>query len=218
MPRDNHPRERQARALQRKKGRRPPYDRVLIVCEGSKTEPLYFDDIRIQNRVPSVHIKVEHSQYGTQPLQVVKSARDKFKETCDFEWVFAVFDRDGHDGYHGALQLAQSLDNTLRNNEKKKVRFVAVPSVPCFELWLLLHYADIQAYFHRDEIIARLGRHIPGYAKGAMGVYGITQPHLQTATDRAQRLQQSSDPFTGDEAYTNVDIVVTLLQTIRPRL
>ncbi len=51
MPRDNHPRERRARALKRKKGSKPPYDRVLIVCEGRKTEPLYFNDIRMQNRV-----------------------------------------------------------------------------------------------------------------------------------------------------------------------
>lgn len=51
VPRDNHPRERRARALKRKKGSKPPYDRVLIVCEGRKTEPLYFNDIRMQNRV-----------------------------------------------------------------------------------------------------------------------------------------------------------------------
>ena len=31
---------------QRKIGVRKPYDRVLIVCEGSKTEPLYFKALR----------------------------------------------------------------------------------------------------------------------------------------------------------------------------
>jgi hypothetical protein len=218
MPRDNHPRERQARALQRKKGKRPPYDRVLIVCEGSKTEPLYFDDIRKQNRVPTAHVKVEPSEYGTQPLQVVNFALDEFKKTRNFEWVFAVFDRDDHGTYHAALQRAQSLDNTLRNDEKRKVRFIGAPSVPCFELWLLLHSVDIQAYFHRDEIIARLREYIPGYSKGANGIYAITQPDLQRAIPRAQHLQQISNPFAGNESYTNVDIVVTLLQSIRSKL
>ena len=195
MPRDNHPRERRARALQRKMGKRPPYDRVLIVCEGSRTEPLYFNEIRIQNCVPPVHISVMHSQYGTQPIQVVEFAHDKFMETRAFEWVFAVFDRDDHDTYNAAMQMAQSLAGALRNDENKKVRFIAVPSVPCFELWLLLHFADIQAYFHRDEIIARLRERIPGYSKGAKGIYAITrQPDLHRAIPRAQHLQQVSIP------------------------
>jgi transketolase len=30
-----------------------------------------------------------------------------------------------------------------------------VVSVPCFELWLLLHYADIRAYFERGDITQR---------------------------------------------------------------
>ena len=218
MPRDNHPRERRARALQRKMGKRPPYHRVLIVCEGSRTEPLYFNEIRIQNRVPPVHISVMHSQYGTQPIQVVEFAHDKFMETRAFEWVFAVFDRDDHDTYNAAMQMAQSLAGALRNDENKKVRFIAVPSVPCFELWLLLHFANIQAYFHRDEIIARLRERIPGYSKGAKGIYAITQPDLHRAIPRAQHLQQVSTPFAGNEPYTNVDIVVTLLQSIRSKL
>lgn len=34
---------------QRKIGTRKPYDRVLIVCEGAKTEPLYFKALREEN-------------------------------------------------------------------------------------------------------------------------------------------------------------------------
>ena len=50
MGRDNHPKERQARQLERKLNRRASYDRILIVCEGSKTEPNYFEEIRISVR------------------------------------------------------------------------------------------------------------------------------------------------------------------------
>ena len=42
MARDNSPRERQRKQLERKLGRRASYDRILIVSEGSKTEPNYF--------------------------------------------------------------------------------------------------------------------------------------------------------------------------------
>ena len=215
MARNNHPRERQARSLKRKKGTRPPYDRVLIVCEGSKTEPLYFNDIRQQNRVPTAHVTVMPSGYGTEPAQVVDFARDTFDETRAYEWVFAVFDRDAHRTYHDALQKAQGLDVKLKNDEKKKVRFIAVPSVPCFELWLLLHFIDIHAHLERDEAFQRLRGHIPAYAKGATGVYAATEAALPRATSRAQQLQQRFQPHTGTDPYTNVDLVVTLLQGIR---
>ena len=39
MGRDNSPKVRQQRQLERKVGRRASYDRILIVSEGSKTEP-----------------------------------------------------------------------------------------------------------------------------------------------------------------------------------
>jgi len=39
MARDNAPQERQRKQLERKRAQRASYDRILIVSEGSKTEP-----------------------------------------------------------------------------------------------------------------------------------------------------------------------------------
>src|SRR5208282_19663 len=121
---------RQARALGRKQGKRPPYDRVLIVTEGGKTEPLYFGDIRQQNRVPSAHITIMPSALGTEPLQVVDFAWQAFLQDKAYERVFAVFDRDQHPTYNNALARAAALDQSAKNDERKPVRFLAVPSVP----------------------------------------------------------------------------------------
>jgi RloB-like protein len=165
MPRDNHPRERQARALARKKPKRPPFDRMLIVTEGAKTEPLYFEDIRKQKRIASAHIEVLHSALGTQPRQVVDFAHSRFLESRAFECVFAVFDRDDHSTYADALARARALDNTLRNDARQLVRFIAVPTVPCFELWLLLHYQNQLAPLHRSEALNCLRTHIPKYER-----------------------------------------------------
>jgi len=46
MARDNSPKERQRQQLERKLARRASYNRILIVSEGSKTEPNYFGEIR----------------------------------------------------------------------------------------------------------------------------------------------------------------------------
>jgi len=210
-----HHRERAAGKLARKLGKRPPYPRILIVCEGKKTEPQYFEEIRILNRVPSAHVKVVHSEFGTQPRQVVDYAEALFKKSKAFEHIYAVFDRDQHTTYHDALTRAGQLKGALRNDEKKPVSFTPVPSVPCFELWLLLHYANIQAYFERDEIYNRLRQHLPVYTKGAHGIFATTSPALAQATQRAMALQGLFNPFAGNEPYTNADRLVALLISVR---
>ncbi len=214
MPRDNHPRERQARALARKRGNRPPYDRILIVTEGRKTEPLYFDDIRQQNRVPTAHIMIIPGD-GTEPLEIVDTAWSRFLEEKAFEWVFAVFDRDRHRTYHAALERAAALDRSVVNDEGRSVRFVAVPSVPCFELWLLLHFQEVHSFWDHREVIRFLRQHLRGYEKGAEGIYAQTEPSLQQALQRAQRLKARFTPDSGTDPYTGVDDVVTRLRSIR---
>ena len=172
-----HRRERQAAQVARKTGKRPAYPRVLIVCEGTKTVPLYFDDIRKQYRVPSAHIRVLPAD-GTQPRQVVDFAETTFNGSKEYEWVFAVFDRDDHQTYHDALTRAAALDGTLKNDEREAVRFLAIPSVPCFELWFLLHFVDIQALFHRSVIYQRLREHILTTIRGATGFMPLLKSGL----------------------------------------
>jgi len=43
------------------------------------------------------------------------------------------------------LNLAKSLDGKLRYDSNDCVSFKAIASVPCFELWLLLHFEDVHA-------------------------------------------------------------------------
>jgi hypothetical protein len=205
---------RNARDLKRKSGKRPPYDRVLIVCEGEKTEPQYFEEIRKINRVPAVHVRVLHSQHGTEPRQVVDYAEAKFRESGEYELVCAVFDRDDHKTYVNALDRAAQLDHALLNDEKQAVPFLAVPSVPCFELWLLLHFDDVQAFFPRGEIFKRLKKHLAKYEKGMKGTYAATQEYFEKASQRAARLRQRNNPRPGTEPHTNVDEIVAKLQSI----
>jgi very-short-patch-repair endonuclease len=74
MGKDNQPKARQAAKLARKRARRAPYDRILIVSEGSKTEPHYFREIRAHYRLHTANVQVQPGALGTQPLQVVEYA------------------------------------------------------------------------------------------------------------------------------------------------
>ena len=68
MARDNSPKERQQKQLERKQARRATYDRILIVSEGSKTEPHYFREIRSEYRLHTANVEVRPSELGTAPI------------------------------------------------------------------------------------------------------------------------------------------------------
>lgn len=223
MGRDNSPKERQRKQLERKLGRRASYDRILIVSEGSKTEPNYFGEIRREFRLHTANVQVQPSDFGTSPLQVVKYAKALFEngdrhkniQPRAFEKVFAVFDRDDHLTYSEALALAASLDGKLRNDDRKAVEFRAIASVPSFELWLLLHFEDIQAPIHRDEVMRRLKSHIPGYDKGALGAFATTRAQLDVATRRAEILSTKFTAYDDPEPFTAIADLVKLLVALR---
>ncbi len=223
MARDNSPKERQKQQLERKQGRRASYDRILIISEGSKTEPNYFREIRAAYRLHTANVEVRPSELGTAPIQVVQYAQELFEngdrhkniQRRSFEKVYAVFDRDEHRSYHDALVLAASLDGKLRNDAKQPIRFQVIASVPSFELWLLLHYENIQAPLHRDEVMRRLKQHIPGYDKGATNAFAITRAHLSVATQRAETLAQRFSAHTDPEPFSAVFDLVRLLTNFK---
>jgi RloB-like protein len=186
----------------------------LIVCEGKKTEPNYFEEMRILARLPSIHVRIAHSNLGTEPIQVVESAIGAFQETKEFDKVYAVFDRDDHPTYANAIHKADAHKSKLKNDERKVAEFCAVPSVPCFEFWLLLHFENITALFHRDEIFQRLRKHLPEYAKNANDTFGKTQQFLGIAMARASSLRGQFQRLPGNDPYTEVDILVATLKSL----
>ena len=223
MGKDNQPKARQLARKVHKQARRAQYARILIVSEGSKTEPHYFREIQTAYGLHSANVQVQPSELGTAPIQVVRYAQQLF-ETGDlqkripprsFDQVYAVFDRDDHASYFDALNVAQSLNYTLRNDEKQPASFQAIASIPSFELWLLLHYEDILAPIHRDEVMARLRQHILAYEKGAGGAFATTHDRLATATHRARALAAKFNAYTDPEPFTALHELVTLLVSLR---
>lgn len=220
MGQDNQPKHRQAaRQLQRRVAVRQPYERLLIVCEGEKTEPLYLREIQQAFRLATAHVQVLHSGYGTEPVQVLDFAVAMFKNgdrarnvvARAFDRVAVVFDRDEHASYHEALAKAAGLCGKLKNDEGVAVPVDVVASVPCFELWLLLHFEDVQASLAPHEVVARLRGYLPGYEKGGGGHWAATQSRRLDATGRAQRLAAVHTAHDGTQPYTAMHALVSRL-------
>lgn len=181
------------------------------MTEGEKTEVNYFEAIRKQYRLSATSVVVLQSDFGTDPRNVVKYAENLCRTRKSFDVAFAVFDRDDHQTYHDALGIAESLDKSLSNDDKQPLRFFAIASVPCFELWLLLHFQDVFAFYHRNQVYTLLNNHMPSYEKGMKTAWQDTSEQMETAATRAQRLRQQFNRRPGTDPYTDVDIVVKTL-------
>lgn len=119
--------------------RRPPFrkerDRVLIVTEGSKTEPDYFKRLIDELQLTTAKVNIV-TDSGSAPINVVNRAIQILKQDDDFEQVYCVFDRDVHSTYDSAIS---KLKQTSEHKKFKKKVIQVITSVPCFEVWYLLH-------------------------------------------------------------------------------
>ena len=218
MGQDNQPKHRQkARDLKRRAAQQAPYKRLLIVCEGEKTEPLYFGEIRAEYRLSTANVQVWPSAFGTEPLQVVECAEQLFLKgdrqkgiiPRAFDEVCAVFDRDDHLTYPQALAKAAALNKKLKNDTGERIPFRAIASVPCFELWLLLHFMDVHVPIHRNKVYERLKEYLSGYDKGQRGHWTATKGRLDQAMSRAQERAALTTAHNGAEPYTDIHQLVS---------
>ena len=183
-------------SLQRRAPVREPYDRVLIVCEGSKTEPHYLREFIAHHRLSSANVEIT-GDGGSAPNSVVEYAVKLFEEDRDYNRVYCVFDRDGHARFDDAVQRVR--DKTLvRRDGKRKLdnaHFEAITSIPCFEYWILLHLQYTTAQLDRFADVDLRLRAVPelaDYAKGKHGLYARTHAHLQTALANADRANHAA--------------------------
>jgi hypothetical protein len=187
--------------LRRRGAVREPKRRFLIVCEGSRTEPLYFRALSREFRNQLVEIEIEGQ--GQAPKSLVERAAARKKEAerearsrrdlfLRFDEVWCVFDVDEHLNIAEARQQAR--DNGIQ---------VAI-SNPRFELWVLLHFQEQSAFLDRSRACSLLRKHLPGYEK--ILPFESIKAQYGAAVGRARNLDQrcESAGCPGDNPSTGV--------------
>ena len=208
---------KQARDLARKKAKRAPYAKVLIVCEGEKTEPNYFSGLKDHLELNSANVVVT-GECGSSPMSIVRFAFQLYREERDvgdpFDKVFCVFDRDTHETYQQALEQIETA--------QLKDTFRAITSVPCFEYWLLLHFKYTTAPFVAagnksagDRVIEELRKYIPEYQKGDKSVFAQLIGQMSQARVFAERSLNTARINNTDNPSTLVHKLVEYLQNIK---
>lgn len=217
MGTDNLFHKRKAIKLERSEPNRERYDKVLIVCEGSKTEPNYFQELIDHHEINTANVRVDGS-CGSAPISVVNHALQLYRKEKDkgdsYDRVYCVMDRDAH----------PSFDEALRSLAARKPVdvFYATVSIPCFEYWLLLHFFYTRAAFTSvgsasmgDAALAALKTYWPEYGKGRGGTFSHLQDQLEFAKANAKRGLEDAQRSASDNPTTNVHELVEYLQNIK---
>ena len=196
---------RGAETYVRRGATREPYQSVLIVCEGGKTEPNYFNGLRKEYRLSSANIKITPAG-GTDPMSIVSFAEREI-EREEYDRIFCVFDRDNHNNYNAAVRRTSELDH-----------FEAITSWPCFEVWVLLHFLYSSAPFERagqlsacDKVFKKVKKHFPTYTKSHRGVFDDLAPKLDDAIRHARRLAQHNRQSGSVNPATKIHKLVNFL-------
>ena len=165
--------------LKRKLASRSAKKRILIVCEGKKTEPNYFKSFP----VTSAEVRVLGEGRSTKSL--VSYAKELFNqaklEKIPYDQVWCVFDHDPgvftKEQFNTAIQMANSYD------------FKVAYSHEAFELWYVLHFEYLNSAINRDQYIKKLTEHIKKpYKKNSVEMYDILLNKQDIAIKHAKKL------------------------------
>lgn len=178
---------------------------ILIVTEGSQTEPKYFAHYR--TRQTNIDIRVIGSRTSggeTDYLSLIRKAVEYQNKNQisisngDAVWVVA----DGDVNYNNPdpITAKDNLLSKARNLADAKGIRIAI-SNPCFEFWYLLHFQYTTKFFKDYPAVkTALTSYLPDYEK-ASDVYAQLSEHTTDAIQNALRVEQyhiqngSNKPF-----------------------
>lgn len=207
---------REAKASKkRKENIREKLVRFLIVCEGTKTEPLYFEAL-IKNHISTVR-KVTIEGEGRATVALVDRALEikqelERKNAMSFDRVWVVFDKDDFDDFNDAIKKARKLGlQSAWTNE-------------AFELWYFLHFEYLDTGICREDYIDKLqdafrkkmGDDNYTYHKGNPDIYSLLQQYgsedLAKRFARRLRTLYSGTNYATHKPCTMIDKLVEELE------
>lgn len=200
---------------------------IYIVCEGTNTERIYFEEIAQQPDVfdkyaikvyPSEEDQIEAAKKAgesikTDALNLVKLAKQEIK---NYDEVWAVFDKDGYTKHEQAFLEA----------EKHGVN-LAFSSI-AFEHWILLHYEQHQTAFSKSQNVIdylQQAGYFTGYSKKAdISIYSklknLTKIAIENSAwlrmEMAQTLANCNKKIYELNPYTTADKLVAKLLDFNP--
>jgi hypothetical protein len=189
---------------------RLPRNVAIVITEG-ETERIYFNGLKQRNL--NIEIRPER---GKRPnaLQLMENCEKRIREDEldieDGDIAICVFDVDNN----SQKDIEAAIDLAEKNN------IIVALSNPCFELWYLLHFREINHHVSCRDVQSELSRHIPDYDK--TGDYrNLLTPKRKQAMDRAikiakrQSLKDCGDYMrSSNNPCTNVHVAINGIEKL----
>ncbi len=153
-------------------------DSILIVCEGKKTEPTYFQSFPVSN----IRVKTIGTGRNTESLviEAIKRWESFSEENKFYEKLWCVFDRDSfsQQSFDDAFKIAKKEEKRLNRRYMRRagreINILIAYSNEAFELWYLLHFDYIDSALSRSEykrmLTEKMGKE---YKKNDPSVYNF---------------------------------------------
>jgi hypothetical protein len=191
----------------------------LIVCEGEKTEPNYFEGLKKSLPPHTVElIELDIKGTGLNTLGVVKTTlsekariEKQVGRVVDEAW--AVFDRDSFP--------ADNFNNAITKGEELGVQ--CAWSNEAFELWYLLHFQFFQNAMRRDgyqKLLERELKRCTGkdftYQKKDPAMFALLQQYgdVEKAIERARQLATACEGRTDFADHNPCTTVYKLVEKL----
>lgn len=195
--------------LRRKLGHRKPRRRIVVFTEGAVTEPTYFLELGCSLGNVLISIQPNHGVPETllkQAKQYIRDENRRFDSATKTDSIWLVFDRDEHPNVGLVLEQARSKQiNVAYSN-------------PCFELWLLIHLVDHDAYDNRVEVQKKLEDACPSYRRDRKFFkFNALAPYLSDAKNRAIKMisRRVDEGNPGGNPYTDVHLLLSAIEEMR---
>lgn len=164
----------------------------LIVTEGKKTEPNYFDGLKKDiNSQYKGRISINIDGAGEHTLTLLERAQKIVeKEPDKYKHVWLVYDKDDFpkddfdNTYYKCVSLSENDDSVI---------FHALWSNECIEYWFLLHFMVLSSDLNRSEYYPKLSECLGSkYKKNRDDIYVLLKPFIKTAIDNAKKIAENN--------------------------
>lgn len=177
-------------------------ERFLIVCEGEKTEPLYFEFFEVF----SANIKVIGAAKNTESL--VNSAID-FKNKGEYDQVWCVFDKNSFNDQQFNNACSKAAQNGMH----------VAYSNQSFELWYILHFGLLESQLDRHQYINNLDVFFKkqfgkSYQKNDIETFQLLRPFQEIAIRNAKKLASYYNPSNTPSKRFPVTYVFELVEEL----
>lgn len=164
----------------------------LIVCEGTETEPNYFEAIKSKikkQRNDKITIKIVGKGRGTTNL-VEEAIKEVNKATNYISNVWLIYDKD--EFTEESFDKVVTICNQL--NKEEGTIYHPIWSNECIETWILLHFIRFDTPINRKDCIRKLNTHfkqrkLGKYEKNDEKLYEKIKPYEETAIKNAKWLE-----------------------------